>query len=141
MSGPREEGLRNGPSILRQDHVVLVRWFSLSNVLLLAEGMLLTMLLGIIIAYISLALDPLQVHPCSLKIIGQRIPQRYGYIKNHKKTIKIKQARTRERKSEQKPEAKPGKVNPSVKVVKSWSTKVNKTQNIPFKPLNFQENP
>ncbi|GJZ42017.1 hypothetical protein Tco_0588903 [Tanacetum coccineum] len=65
----------------------------------------------------------------------------YGYIRNHKKTIKNKQARTRERKSEQKPEAKPGKVKPSVKVVKSWSTKVNKTQNIPFKPLNFQKSP
>ncbi|GKD79724.1 hypothetical protein Tco_1342345, partial [Tanacetum coccineum] len=64
-----------------------------------------------------------------------------GYIKNHKKTVKNKQARTRERKSEQKPEAKPGKVKPSVKVVKSWSTKVNKTQNIPFKPLNFQKSP
>ncbi|GJT35322.1 reverse transcriptase domain-containing protein [Tanacetum coccineum] len=35
---------------------------------------------------------------------------RYGYIKNHMKTVKNKQARTRERKSEQKPEAKPGKV-------------------------------
>ncbi|GJU96994.1 hypothetical protein Tco_1326265 [Tanacetum coccineum] len=31
---------------------------------------------------------------------------KYGYIKNHKKTIKNKQARTRERKSAQKPEAK-----------------------------------
>ncbi|GKD50153.1 hypothetical protein Tco_1279129, partial [Tanacetum coccineum] len=30
----------------------------------------------------------------------------YRYIRNHKKTIKIKQARTRERKSKQKPEAK-----------------------------------
>ncbi|GKB95486.1 hypothetical protein Tco_0981623, partial [Tanacetum coccineum] len=52
----------------------------------------------------------------------------YGYIKNHKKTIKNKQARTRERKSEQKPEAKPGKVKPQsnpVKMVKHWSTKVN----------------
>ncbi|GJT47234.1 reverse transcriptase domain-containing protein [Tanacetum coccineum] len=67
--------------------------------------------------------------------------KRYGYIKNHKKTVKNGQARTRERKSEQKPEAKPGKVKPSVKVVKSWSTKVNKTQNIPFEPLNFQKNP
>ncbi|GJT19880.1 hypothetical protein Tco_0878586 [Tanacetum coccineum] len=66
---------------------------------------------------------------------------RYGYIKNHKKTIKNKQAQTQERKSEQKSEAKPGKVKPSVKVVKSWSTKVNKTQNIPFKPINFQKNP
>ncbi|GKF63501.1 hypothetical protein Tco_0186949, partial [Tanacetum coccineum] len=49
--------------------------------------------------------------------------------KNHKKTVKSKQTRTRDRKSEQKPEAKPGKVKPSVKIVKSWSTKVNKTQN------------
>ncbi|GJW61314.1 reverse transcriptase domain-containing protein [Tanacetum coccineum] len=31
---------------------------------------------------------------------------KYGYIRNHKKTIKNKQARTRERKSVQKPEAK-----------------------------------
>ncbi|GJR32998.1 putative ribonuclease H-like domain-containing protein [Tanacetum coccineum] len=38
---------------------------------------------------------------------------RYGYIKNHMKTIKNKQTRTRERKSEQKPEAKPGKVKPA----------------------------
>ncbi|GJT10026.1 hypothetical protein Tco_0857068 [Tanacetum coccineum] len=35
----------------------------------------------------------------------------YGYIKNHKKTVKNGQARTRERKSVQKPEAKPRKVN------------------------------
>ncbi|GJV98650.1 hypothetical protein Tco_1553902 [Tanacetum coccineum] len=41
----------------------------------------------------------------------------YGYIKNHKKIVKSRQARTRERKSEQKPEAKPGKVNPQSK----WS--------------------
>ncbi|GJX85364.1 hypothetical protein Tco_0336138 [Tanacetum coccineum] len=34
---------------------------------------------------------------------------RYGYIKNHKKTVKNGQARTRERKSAQKPEAKPRK--------------------------------
>ncbi|GKB58081.1 reverse transcriptase domain-containing protein [Tanacetum coccineum] len=32
---------------------------------------------------------------------------KYGYIKNHKKTVKNGQARTRERKSVQKPEAKP----------------------------------
>ncbi|GKE21180.1 hypothetical protein Tco_1432692, partial [Tanacetum coccineum] len=31
---------------------------------------------------------------------------KYGYIKNHKKTVKNGQARARERKSEQKPEAK-----------------------------------
>ncbi|GKB42720.1 hypothetical protein Tco_0887662 [Tanacetum coccineum] len=41
--------------------------------------------------------------------------QRYGYIKNHMKTVKSKQARTREWKSGQKPEAKPGKVKPSLK--------------------------
>ncbi|GKD19480.1 hypothetical protein Tco_1208638, partial [Tanacetum coccineum] len=38
----------------------------------------------------------------------------YGYIKNHKKTVKNGQARTRERKSEQKPEAKPKKSQPLV---------------------------
>ncbi|GJR77822.1 putative reverse transcriptase domain-containing protein [Tanacetum coccineum] len=42
--------------------------------------------------------------------------RRYGYIRNHKKTIKNKQARTRERKSKQKPEAKLGKIKPLVKV-------------------------
>ncbi|GJY55665.1 hypothetical protein Tco_0454780, partial [Tanacetum coccineum] len=75
------------------------------------------------------------------EVSSLKFMQRYGYIRNHKKTVKNGQARTRERKSEQKPEAKPGKVKPSVKVVKSWSTKVNKTQNIPFEPLNFQKNP
>ncbi|GJW45445.1 hypothetical protein Tco_0074244 [Tanacetum coccineum] len=40
---------------------------------------------------------------------------KYGYIKNHKKTIKNGQARTRERKSAQKPEAKPKKSQASVK--------------------------
>ncbi|GJW44700.1 hypothetical protein Tco_0073499 [Tanacetum coccineum] len=38
-----------------------------------------------------------------------RLKVKYGYIKNHMKTVKNKQARTRERKSEQKPEVKPGK--------------------------------
>ncbi|GJZ44801.1 RNA-directed DNA polymerase, eukaryota [Tanacetum coccineum] len=63
----------------------------------------------------------------------------YGYIKDHKKTVKNKQARTREWKSGQKPEAKPGKVKPLVKVVKSWSTKEDKTQNDPNKSLNFSK--
>ncbi|GJT05322.1 hypothetical protein Tco_0839784 [Tanacetum coccineum] len=39
---------------------------------------------------------------------------RYGYIINHKKTVKNGQARTRERKSAQKPEAKPRKSQPSL---------------------------
>ncbi|GJR69882.1 hypothetical protein Tco_0015947 [Tanacetum coccineum] len=39
---------------------------------------------------------------------------KYGYIKNHKKTIKNKQAQTQERKSAQKPEAKPRKSQSSV---------------------------
>ncbi|GJV55121.1 hypothetical protein Tco_1456126 [Tanacetum coccineum] len=39
--------------------------------------------------------------------MGGKLPMRYGYIKNHKKTVKNGQARTRERKSVQKPEAKP----------------------------------
>ncbi|GKA48937.1 hypothetical protein Tco_0741895 [Tanacetum coccineum] len=42
---------------------------------------------------------------------------RYGYIRNHKKTVKNGQARTRERKSAQKPEAKPRKSQPSLKVL------------------------
>ncbi|GJT73502.1 hypothetical protein Tco_1032788 [Tanacetum coccineum] len=67
-----------------------------------------------------------------IQMLQNRVNYIYGYIKNHKKTIKNKQARTRERKSEQKPEAKPRKVKPSVKVVKSWSTEVNKIQNIPL---------
>ncbi|GJS53020.1 retrovirus-related pol polyprotein from transposon TNT 1-94 [Tanacetum coccineum] len=49
----------------------------------------------------------LRISKMVLKVYGF---VRYGYIKNHKKTVKNKQARTRERKSEQKPEAKPGKV-------------------------------
>ncbi|GKD40360.1 hypothetical protein Tco_1260567 [Tanacetum coccineum] len=49
--------------------------------------------------------------------------QRYGYIRNHKKTVKNRQARTRERKSEQKPEAKPEKVNPPVNLGQQKSTK------------------
>ncbi|GJZ81990.1 hypothetical protein Tco_0646984, partial [Tanacetum coccineum] len=44
-------------------------------------------------------------------------------------------------KRSQRIKAEARKVKPSVKVVKSWSTKVNKTQNIPFKPLNFQKSP
>ncbi|GJS41840.1 reverse transcriptase domain-containing protein [Tanacetum coccineum] len=47
-----------------------------------------------------------------LKIFSGKLKSRwYEYIKNHMKTVKNKQARTRERKSEQKPEAKPGKSN------------------------------
>ncbi|GJZ58637.1 hypothetical protein Tco_0614453 [Tanacetum coccineum] len=42
-------------------------------------------------------------------IVKDRDSKRYGYIKNHMKTVKNKQAQTRERKSEQKPEVKPGK--------------------------------
>ncbi|GKE94509.1 hypothetical protein Tco_1579364 [Tanacetum coccineum] len=52
----------------------------------------------------------------------QEDPDKYGYIKNHKKTVKNGQARTRERKSAQKPEAKPRKSQPSVK---QWSTESN----------------
>ncbi|GJZ27479.1 hypothetical protein Tco_0571732, partial [Tanacetum coccineum] len=56
----------------------------------------------------------------------------YGYIKNHKKTIKNKQTRTRERKSEQKPEAKPGKVKPPVNLGQQKSITKDKIQNIPL---------
>ncbi|GKE54568.1 hypothetical protein Tco_1489724, partial [Tanacetum coccineum] len=44
----------------------------------------------------------------------------YGYIKNHKKTVKNGQARTLERKSVQKPEAKPEKVKPLGKREGKW---------------------
>ncbi|GJR40723.1 hypothetical protein Tco_1216407 [Tanacetum coccineum] len=45
---------------------------------------------------------------------------RCGYTKNHKKTVKNGQARTRERKSEQKPKAKLEKVKPTVYSSQSW---------------------
>ncbi|GJR93752.1 reverse transcriptase domain-containing protein [Tanacetum coccineum] len=73
----------------------------------------------------------------NFKVNGHRVKHYFGgdippkvriYQKSHK-NVKNKQARTRERKSEQKPEAKPGKVKPSSQ---SWSTKVNKAQNIPL---------
>ncbi|GJR91598.1 hypothetical protein Tco_0215609 [Tanacetum coccineum] len=54
----------------------------------------------------------------------------YGYIRNQKKTIKNGQARTRESeeyKKKPKIQSRSQKSQPSVKVVKSWSTKVNKT--------------
>ncbi|GJV92516.1 reverse transcriptase domain-containing protein [Tanacetum coccineum] len=52
----------------------------------------------------------------SLCANAMRLCHRNGYIKNHKKTVKNGQARTRERKSAQKPEAKP-KVNPQSKTM------------------------
>ncbi|GJW19375.1 retrovirus-related pol polyprotein from transposon TNT 1-94 [Tanacetum coccineum] len=47
--------------------------------------------------------------PETLKQLADEVDE-YGYIKNHKKTVKNGQTRTRERKSEQKPEAKPRKI-------------------------------
>ncbi|GJR23599.1 hypothetical protein Tco_0972126 [Tanacetum coccineum] len=61
------------------------------------------------------SLDGARRHKVSTILLLLNIPSnpstlsRYGYTKNHKKTVKSEQARTRERKSEQKPEAKPGK--------------------------------
>ncbi|GKA17602.1 hypothetical protein Tco_0697439 [Tanacetum coccineum] len=61
---------------------------------------------------------------------------RNGYIKNHKKTVKSKQARTRERKSEQKPEAKARKSQilgqAPVNLGQQKSTTKVKTQNVPL---------
>ncbi|GKD46077.1 ribonuclease H-like domain-containing protein [Tanacetum coccineum] len=51
-----------------------------------------------------------------------KVDDMYGYIKNHKKTIKNGQARTRERKSAQKPEAKPKKSQPSVKQANKYNS-------------------
>ncbi|GKD45874.1 hypothetical protein Tco_1270519 [Tanacetum coccineum] len=60
----------------------------------------------------------------------------YEYIRNHKKTIKNKQTRTRERKSEQKPEAKARKSQTSSQ---SWLTEVNhKGQNPKYSTLVLQ---
>ncbi|GJR94632.1 reverse transcriptase domain-containing protein [Tanacetum coccineum] len=58
--------------------------------------------------YILVAVDYLSkwVEAKALPTNDARVVVKYGYIRNHKKTIKNKQARTRERKSEQKPEAK-----------------------------------
>ncbi|GJV10066.1 hypothetical protein Tco_1351607 [Tanacetum coccineum] len=52
----------------------------------------------------------------------------YGYIKNHKKTVKNGQARTRERKSVQKSEAKPRKRQSAVKSSQSGQIMVNRSQ-------------
>ncbi|GKB26562.1 hypothetical protein Tco_0865963, partial [Tanacetum coccineum] len=60
-----------------------------------------------------------------------------------RKQSKNGQARTRESEEyKKKPEiqSRSQKSQALVKsMVKSWSIKVNKTQNIPFKPLNFQK--
>ncbi|GJR41841.1 hypothetical protein Tco_1309944 [Tanacetum coccineum] len=64
---------------------------------------------------------------------------RYGYIKNHMKTVKNGQTRTREteeHKRSQRFKAKARKSQPPVKLVKPWSTEVNpqkdKTPKVPF---------
>ncbi|GJZ95140.1 hypothetical protein Tco_0667343 [Tanacetum coccineum] len=56
----------------------------------------------------------------------------YGYIKNHKKTVKNKQSQTRESEEYKKKPKNQSRSQKSQASVKSWSTKVNKTQNIPF---------
>ncbi|GKD38619.1 hypothetical protein Tco_1258826, partial [Tanacetum coccineum] len=54
--------------------------------------------------------DKVKVNPDKVKVKDgvetKEILDKYGYIRNHKKTVKNGQARTRERKSIQKPEAK-----------------------------------
>ncbi|GKF06660.1 hypothetical protein Tco_0037328 [Tanacetum coccineum] len=62
----------------------------------------------------------------------------YEYIKNHKKTIKNKQAQTRERKSEQKQEAKPGKSNPQSKWSNHGQQKSTKSKIFHFSPSSFE---
>ncbi|GKB10526.1 hypothetical protein Tco_0844449 [Tanacetum coccineum] len=69
------------------------------------------------------------------QLITQAIQQSsYGYIKNHMKTVKNGQARTQERKSEQKPEAKARKSQIFSQLqsilVKQKSTTKDKTQNV-----------
>ncbi|GJY72366.1 hypothetical protein Tco_0476069 [Tanacetum coccineum] len=62
---------------------------------------------------------------------------RYGYIKNHKKTIKNGQTRTRERKSVQEPEAKVRKVNYGQASVKESQTLVKQKFNHAVKSKGF----
>ncbi|GKC22885.1 retrovirus-related pol polyprotein from transposon TNT 1-94, partial [Tanacetum coccineum] len=64
---------------------------------------------------------------------------RYGYIKNHKKTVKNEQARTRESeeykkkpKNQSRSQKSQASVKSSQRKVNHWSTKVNKNHNIPF---------
>ncbi|GJS08365.1 hypothetical protein Tco_0365161 [Tanacetum coccineum] len=65
------------------------------------------------------------------KSLLQAVKKRYEYIRNHKKTVKNGQARTRERKSEQKPKAKPEKVNPQSISQRKGQIMVNKSQQDP----------
>ncbi|GKB70684.1 hypothetical protein Tco_0932096, partial [Tanacetum coccineum] len=51
----------------------------------------------------------------------------YGYIKNHKKTVKNGQARTQERKSEQKPEAKDAKPKPEKSNPQKWRDEIRRS--------------
>ncbi|GJX07492.1 hypothetical protein Tco_0195424 [Tanacetum coccineum] len=55
-----------------------------------------------------------------------------GYTKNHKKTVKNEQARTRESEEYKKKPKNQSRSQKSQASVKSWSTKVNKIHNIPF---------
>ncbi|GJU89078.1 hypothetical protein Tco_1301501 [Tanacetum coccineum] len=72
--------------------------------------------------------------PC---VVNQDPGVKYGYIKNHMKTVKNKQARTRERKSEQKPEAKAEKVKPAVKSSQHGQQKSTKPKIFHFHPPSF----
>ncbi|GKD40419.1 hypothetical protein Tco_1260626, partial [Tanacetum coccineum] len=64
----------------------------------------------------------------------------YGYIKNHKKTVKNGQTRIQERKSVQEPEAKVRKVNPqSTLVKKSKSTLEDKDSKVTKQSLNYKK--
>ncbi|GJX84478.1 E3 ubiquitin protein ligase RFWD3 [Tanacetum coccineum] len=84
--------------------------------LLMRRNLLISYLIGALSfpAHSDISESPMMIYGEDIPILD--VP--YGYIKNPKKTIKNKQAQTREQKTEQKPEAKPGKVKPSVKVVK-----------------------
>ncbi|GJW19002.1 ribonuclease H-like domain-containing protein [Tanacetum coccineum] len=65
---------------------------------------------------------------------------RCGYIKNHKRIVKNKQARTRERKSKQKREAKPEKVKPTFFLfmrTRSQSRRRRQQQTLPVVVENF----
>ncbi|GJV13845.1 zinc knuckle CX2CX4HX4C containing protein [Tanacetum coccineum] len=135
-----EAVLESGPWMIRKTLIILKKW-SMSTSLQKEELMRIPI-------WVKLHDDLLQVFEedeadlVDVVTIGipslmgdeftkETIRVEYGYIKNHKKTVKNEQARTRESeeyKKKPKIQAEAKKVKPQsnpVKMVKNWSTKVN----------------
>ncbi|GJU53292.1 retrovirus-related pol polyprotein from transposon TNT 1-94 [Tanacetum coccineum] len=67
------------------------------------------------------------------------VDDKYGYMKNHMKTVKNGQTRTQERKSEQKPKAKPRKVNLQSILVNRSQPQKTKPKMFHFSPPSFRK--